>query len=36
VGVVALEVVLERLIGDVRDATVEHPGAGAGVGTGGR
>jgi CBS domain containing-hemolysin-like protein len=36
VGVVALEDVLERLIGDVRDATVEHPGVGAAAGAGGR
>jgi CBS domain containing-hemolysin-like protein len=40
VGVVALEDVLEQLIGDVRDATAEHPGVGAGVragaGAGGR
>ncbi|MGY1621361.1 hemolysin family protein [Geodermatophilus sp. SYSU D00965] len=38
VGVVALEDVLERLIGDVRDATVERPGVGAEAvaGAGGR
>ncbi|MGK5169525.1 hemolysin family protein [Geodermatophilus sp. CPCC 205761] len=38
VGVVALEDVLERLIGDVRDATVVHPGGSpqVGAGAGGR
>ncbi|MGY1821563.1 hemolysin family protein [Geodermatophilus sp. SYSU D00079] len=36
VGVVALEDVLEQLIGDVRDAAVDHPGVGAGAGAGGR
>ncbi|MGY1634664.1 hemolysin family protein [Geodermatophilus sp. SYSU D01186] len=39
VGVVALEDVLEQLIGDVRDAAVEHAGgvgAAAGAGAGGR
>ncbi|MFW3170096.1 hemolysin family protein [Geodermatophilus sp. CPCC 206100] len=37
-GVVALEDVLEQLIGDVRDAAVEHPGAAVqeGAGAGGR
>ncbi|MGY1689322.1 hemolysin family protein [Geodermatophilus sp. SYSU D01105] len=34
VGVVALEDVLEQLIGDVRDAAVDHPGVGAGAGAG--